>query len=72
MSAASMVQEQSYNPREAAAIIRAHPQTVRRMIARGEIEYFMVGREYRIRKSVLEAFMANKGTQQEKREPAEV
>lgn len=40
--------------------MRAHPQTVRRLIARGAIEYFRVGRAYRIRKSALEDFMSDK------------
>lgn len=55
-----MNDEISYNPVEAAKIMSAHPETVRRMIARGEIEYFRVGRVYRIRKSVLERFMSDK------------
>lgn len=55
-----MNDEISYNPVEAAKILRAHPETVRRMIARGEIEYFRVGRVYRIRKSALDRFMSDK------------
>ena len=63
-----MNDEISYTTIEAAKILKVHPLTVRRMFARGVIEYFKIGREYRIRKSVLEDFMSDKRSHSEETE----
>ena len=46
--------EQIYTVKETAEILRVEPITIRRMIARGEIEAFPVGDEYRITQSALD------------------
>lgn len=57
MSANTMVEEKLYTVNEVAVILRVNPKTVRKMIADGELGAFRVRDEYRIRESVLVAFM---------------
>lgn len=51
-----MQQEQVYSIDEAAQMLRVHPDTIRRMIKRGELQANRVGRQYRIPRSELEKF----------------
>jgi excisionase family DNA binding protein len=46
--------EESFSIEEAARALHVSVKTIRRMIDRGEIEVFRVGRQIRIRKSVIE------------------
>ncbi len=55
MSASTMAEEKIYTVNEVAEILRVTPRTVRRMIADGQIDYFMVRDEYRIRQSAIDA-----------------
>ena len=42
--------------KEAAALLRLHPNTVYRMVNDGTLEAFRLGRQWRIRPSAIEAF----------------
>ena len=42
---------------EAAALLRVHPRTITRMIARGQLEATKVARSWRIRRSDVEAML---------------
>jgi putative molybdopterin biosynthesis protein len=57
MSAATMTQDKNYTVEEAAEYLRVHPSTVRRLIKRGKIRVFRIGRDIRIRQKALETFM---------------
>ncbi len=52
--------ERIYTVNEIAKILSLTPRTVRRMIASGELDAFMVRDEYRIRQSALDALMQKK------------
>ena len=49
---------------EAAALIRCHPQTLRRAIKHGDLHAARIGRSYTISKADLAAFYAAKGGSQ--------
>ena len=70
MSAILMTEpiEELYTLKEVAAKLRCSRRTVYRMIASGELEVFKVRTEYRVRRSVLEAFIARRGTRQPKKD----
>ncbi len=67
--ALAMTQEQVYTVDEVAAILRVTPRTIRRIIARGEIEAFLVGDTYRVRHSVLDEFMRRRPKKREDQQP---
>ena len=54
---AAMTEERVYTVKQVADILQRHPRTVRRMIARGELKAFVIGDDYRIRQSALDAVM---------------
>lgn len=47
--------------REAAIRLGAHPNTVRRLIARGELPAFRLGRVVRIKEADVESYMRRHG-----------
>lgn len=49
-----MTIEESYTVEEAAKMLKVSKDTIRRMIKAGEIEVYRVGRQIRIRRSVLD------------------
>ncbi len=66
MSAPTMAEEKIYTVNEVAEILRVTPRTVRRMIADGQIDYFKVRDEYRIRQSAIDAL---KQRREERKKP---
>ncbi len=66
--ALAMTEERVYTVNEVAAILRVTPRTIRRMIASGELEAFMVRDTYRIRQSALDALMRKKPKKDESQE----
>ncbi len=61
-----IVQEHVYSIDEAAKILRVNPMTIRRMIARGEIEAHRVGKQYRIPRTELEKFLGRRQQQEDR------
>ncbi len=57
MSILTMPQEKVYTVREVAAWLRVSEKTIRKMIAQGRIDAFIVGDEYRISQSSLDVLM---------------
>ncbi len=55
-----MTVEESYTIEEAARVLKVSKDTIRRRIRAGEIEVFRIGRQIRIRKSVLDRLMGKK------------
>ncbi len=64
MSASTMAEEKIYTVNEVAEILRVTPRTVRRMIADGQIDYFKVRDEYRIRQSAIDALKQRREKQE--------
>jgi len=60
MSAPAMAEEIIYTVKEVAERLRIAPKTVRKMIADGELRYFVVRGEYRIRQSALDEVMKDR------------
>lgn len=46
-----------YSVQEVAAILQVADRTVRRLIERGELPYYAIGRSIRIRKTDLDGFL---------------
>ncbi len=55
-----MTIEENYTVEEAAKLLKVSKDTIRRMIKSGEIEVFRVGRQIRIRRSVLDRLQGKK------------
>ena len=55
-----MTVEESYTIEEVARVLKVSKDTIRRRIRAGEIEVFRIGRQIRIRKSVLDRLMGKK------------
>jgi len=49
---------------EAAYELRVHPNTVRNLIARGELESFRVGRRRLVARTAIEALISRGGTRE--------
>jgi excisionase family DNA binding protein len=60
-----IMQEQVYSIEEAARLLKVHPDTIRRMIKRGEMQSRKVGRQYRIPRSEIEKFLGAQPKDQE-------
>ncbi len=61
-----LMQEQVYTIDEAAEALRVHPDTIRRMIRKGELRYSRVGRQYRIPQSEIDRLLHGGSAQPEK------
>jgi excisionase family DNA binding protein len=46
-----------YTIEEAAAILKVHPRTINRLLERGELRGFRVGRVWRISREALDAYI---------------
>ena len=56
------VNEEVYTVEEVAKRLKVNVRVVRRLIDKGELVAFKVGREYRIRASALESFVKQRET----------
>ena len=54
-----------YCAKEVAEILKVHPQTVRKLIERGELESFKIGNDYRVTAQALADFCRPKEDKQE-------
>lgn len=61
-----LMQEQVYSIEDAARALKVHPDTIRRMIKRGELQAHRVGRQYRIRQSEIDRILGG-GKQEDQR-----
>ena len=52
-----MPEEKVYKVKEVAAHLRVSEKTIRKMIAQGRLHAFLVGDEYRISQSAIDALM---------------
>lgn len=54
-----------YDVKGAAEYLNCSPKTVYALIARGEIKYYRVGRNYRFTKEMLDQFIGTGGSENE-------
>ena len=65
MSTLVMPREKVYTVKEVAAWLRVSEKTIRKMIGQGRIDAFLVGDEYRISQSSLDALMRKQAEEKE-------
>ena len=54
----TMTAPKAYTIEEVAEILKVNPRTVNRMLERGELKGFKVGRLWRVSQTALEAYMS--------------
>ena len=64
-----MSQTEPLTVEEVAAELRVHPETVRNWIRTGELDALDIGREYRIYRADLDAFIQRRKTARRKKQP---
>lgn len=55
-----MTQEEVYTIEEAAKILKVSTETIRKLIASGELEARRVGRQYRITREAIDKFLGRR------------
>jgi excisionase family DNA binding protein len=55
-----MTKEEVYTIEETANILKVSTETIRKLIARGELEARRVGRQYRITREAIDKFLGRK------------